>query len=133
MRRARSLAARVVMSPEGPRGAMRQLLARLKENGIVSITVRPSGLHPAEVPLFDSHMSVATGAPDLAFASGAALLPVFTVRNANGIYHVNVEKPIVLFRDDRRRASEAAAREYARRLEPYIEAYPGQWTNWISV
>ena len=128
----RYLAARVVMSTGGPRGAMRQLLTELKRNGIVSITVRPSGLFPVAVPMFDGHVEIATGAPDLAFASGAALLPVFTVRRGDGVYLVNVEGPIDLTESDRRRAAENAAREYIGRLEPYIRVYPGQWANWIS-
>jgi lauroyl/myristoyl acyltransferase len=129
----RYLGSRVVLGTDGPRGALRQLLGRLKENGLVSVTVRPRGLFPAEVPLFASTMKIATGGPDLAFTTGAALLPVFTVRRGDGIFAVNVDAQIPLKGSDRRAAAESAAREYARRLEPYVRAYPGQWTDWINV
>ncbi len=124
---------RVVISLDGPVAAMRRLLNCLKKNAVVSITVRGTGLRPCQAPFFDDHMMVATGAPDLAHRSGAALLPVFTVRRGNR-FIVTVEDPLVVDPAiDRSAATAAATAEYAKRLEPHVAAHPGQWAEWISI
>ena len=124
---------RVVLSLDGPVAAMRTLLKRLKENAVVSVTVRGTGLHPCRASFFDDHLMVATGAPDLAHRSGAALFPVFTVRRGDK-FVVIIEEPLIIDPSiDRSAAAAAAATEYARRLEPHVAAHPGQWAEWISI
>jgi lauroyl/myristoyl acyltransferase len=129
----RYVAERVVLSLDGPVAAMRTLLKRLRGNAVVSIVVRGSGLHPCPAPFFDGRLAVATGAPDLAHRSGAALLPVFTVRQG-GRYVVAIESPLAIdVAAERHAAAAAAAAEYARRLEPHVAAHPGQWAEWIGI
>jgi lauroyl/myristoyl acyltransferase len=124
---------RVVISLDGPVAAMRRLLNCLKDNAVVSITVRGSGLRPCPAPIFDDHMMVATGAPDLAHRSGAALLPVFTVRQGDR-FIVTIDDPLVVDQAiDRSTATAAAAAQFAKRLEPHVAAHPGQWAEWISI
>jgi lauroyl/myristoyl acyltransferase len=129
----RYVAERVVLSLDGPVAAMRALLKRLKNNGVVSITVRGTGAKPCHVPFLGGHVSVATGALDLAYRADAPLLPVFTVRNGER-YRVTIEAPLIVDRSaGRTEAAAAAAAEYARRLEPHVVAHPGQWAEWISI
>jgi lauroyl/myristoyl acyltransferase len=130
----RYLGERVVMGRDSATAAMRTLMKRLKENAVVSVTVRATGLNPCAVPFLDGVYRIATGAPDLAFACGAPLLPVFTLRRPDGRYAVTIDPPIPLPAGrDRRAAAEAATAEYAHRLEPRVLAFPGQWTDWISI
>lgn len=130
----RYIAKRVVLSPQSATAAMRTLINRLGRNEVVSITVRARGARSVTVPLMAGEFTVATGAPDLAFRCGAALLPVFTLRMDDGSFKVIVEPPIQLPPEaSRRAAAEAAAREYVRRLEPRLLAHPGQWMDWLSL
>ncbi|MDH5749294.1 MAG: hypothetical protein OEY85_08275, partial [Rhodospirillales bacterium] len=125
---------RVVLSLDSPVAAMRVLLKRLKENKLISITALDTGLNPVAAPFMDGEITVATGAPDLAFSSGATLIPMFSVQTEAGEYVTTAETPIILDKSlTRHQAAEAAVRDYAGRLEKYVLAHPGQWVGWINV
>ncbi len=127
----RYLRERVMLSLHGSTGAMRELYRRLRENGVVSLTVRERARQPSIVRFLDGTTKVATGAADLAYATGATLLPLFTVREPGGHYRVVIEPPLDVRRDlPRREASDLVLRDYAARLAPYVLAYPGQWRGW---
>ncbi len=129
----RYLRERVVMSLDGPVAAMRLLYRRLKENGMVSVTVRGTGQTRLDLPFLADTMGIATGAPDLAYAAGAPLLPVFTVRDASGTFVVTVEPPLdTLEGRPRRESSERAARHFVERLEGHVARHPGQWLAWLD-
>ena len=129
----RYLRARVNLSLETPLPAMRTLARRLEANGAVSITAREAASRPAVVPFLAGAIPLATGAPDLAYMTGAALLPLHTVWKPDGGFTVIIEPPIVLPDDalDRRASSETAARLYAERLEAVVRRHPDQWRGWF--
>ncbi|MFQ5955375.1 MAG: lysophospholipid acyltransferase family protein [Kiloniellales bacterium] len=128
----RYLREQVMISLHGSTRAMRELHRRLRGNGVVSLTVRERALRPSSVRFLDGTIKVATGAADLAYATGATLLPVFTVREPDGHYRVVIEPPLEVRRDlPRREASDLVLRDYAARLTPYVLAYPGQWRGWM--
>ena len=130
----RYLRERVMMSLDGPVGAMRVLHRRLRENGVVSITVGGVARQPVMVPFMDGQIRLATGAPDLACATRAALLPVFPVRNEAGLLTVEVAPPLeVPDTSTRRGSSEAVLRRYAELLETQVLKYPGQWKGWFRL
>jgi len=125
---------RVVLSLAGPVAAMRHLLERLAANAVVSISVRDTGSQPVFAPFLEGILPIATGAPDLAFRSGAALIPVFTVIDGAGNPVATAEPPIELPRDGPRRAAvEAAVAAYAARLERWVLRHPGQWFGWLNL
>ena len=123
----------VVLSLTGAVAAMRILLKRLRENGVVSIVVRDIGLYPLETPIMDGTIQIATGAPDLAYTTGAALIPVFAVQEDDGRYTVTAQAPIEMAEATRRDAAAAAVEAYTDRLEPYVLNYPGQWWGWTTL
>jgi KDO2-lipid IV(A) lauroyltransferase len=128
----RYLAERVMRTPESALAALRLLKSRLESNRLVSLTARADGIRPVAARLFGAELALGTGAPDLAHATGAVLLPVFAWRAA-GNYRVAVEPPIELAPGaTRRAAAEAAAADYAARLERRIIAHPGQWLGWFD-
>ena len=128
------LSERVVLSLTGAVAAMRVLLKRLRKNRVVSISVRDIGLHPLEMPFMDGTIRIATGAPDLVYATGAALIPVFAVQEEGRRYTVTAEAPIEMAAAPTRRdAAAAAIRAYTGRLEPYVLNYPGQWWGWTTL
>ncbi len=130
----RYLKERLVMSLDGSAAALRALIKRLKSNAVVSITVRGAGQAPCQVPFMAGQLKIATGAPDLAYKCGAALIPVFTALKEDGRFCVTAEQPIAVQTGlSRQDASEAAAKAYAERLEPYVARYPGQWVGWLNI
>ena len=130
----RYLADRVVFPFDDPGSALKVLAERLKRNAVVSITVRGNSNRPIRVPFFDDWLAIAPGAPVLASKTGAALIPVFTVRLASGRYQIKLGPAIEASPDHSREESiRAAARSYAQQLEPHVLAYPGQWIDWINV
>jgi lauroyl/myristoyl acyltransferase len=130
----RYLRERVLLSPDSPVGAMRSLQKRLRQNAVVSITARNASHRPVEVAFLDAALPLSTGAPDLAHATGAVLLPVFTIRIATDRFAVVVEDPIAVDASQPRRdASRQAIAAYARRLEPYVCRWPDQWLGWLDV
>ena len=130
----RYLNERVMLSLGGATGALRQLHRRLRGNGVVSVTVRERAERPSMVPFLDGTIRLASGAADLAYATGAALLPVFAVREPEGYFRVVVEPPLEVRQHlARRESSDAALRDYTARLKPFVLDYPGQWRGWLHV
>ncbi|HEX6014366.1 MAG TPA: hypothetical protein VFY87_21740 [Geminicoccaceae bacterium] len=124
----RYLAERVVLGDHGgARGALRRLTALLRRNAVVSITVAAEGTRQARAPLLGGFLCVASGAPHLAARTGAALLPVVTLRTGPGRFLTRIEAPLPTppggSPDD---PLEQAVAELARRLEPYVLAHPDQ-------
>ncbi len=74
------------------------------------------------------------GGADLAYATRAALLPVFAVREPEGHFRVVIDPPLeVQHQLARRESSDVALRDYAARLKPFVLDYPGQWRGWLHV
>ena len=113
----RYLRERAVRSLEGPVAAMRLLYRRLRDNGIVSLSVHSAAQTPLKV----------------AYATGAPVLPVFTVRDAAGTFVVTVEPPLDIVEGaSRRESSERVVRRYLERLAHYVVRHPGQWLGWLD-
>lgn len=79
-------------------------------------------------------LKIATGAPDIAYKCGAALIPIFTTLEEDIRFRVIAEQPIAVQTGlSRQGASRAAAKAYAERLETYVASYPGQWVGWLNI
>jgi predicted LPLAT superfamily acyltransferase len=128
----RHLGKRVVIDAEHPKRAPDEIRAALAANAVVSITaIRGASRNPAAVAVLGCRFEVGLGAPLLAYETGAALLPVFTLREPDGAFRVIVEDEIALDRQAPRiEAATAAARQLGARIERYIRRAPGQWTWW---
>jgi len=125
---------RVVLSRESATAAMRTLKRELSNNGAVSITARAIAANPIMVPFMNSHILMATGAADLAYSTGAALIPVFSVRDSDGHFHVFLETPLQIDTTARRReASDNAAYQFSAKLEEYVLKYPTNWLGWFEI
>lgn len=130
----RYLGDRVVMPANNPGSVLVDLAERLKQNAVVSITVRGRANRPVRAPFLNSFLDVAPGAPYLAWTAESKLIPVFTVREEVGRYRIVLGSPISLPRYCSREESiKSAAIEYAKRLEQYVLDYPGQWIDWINI
>lgn len=127
----RYLKERIVVDRGSEVAASRRLREILVAGGLVSIV---GWGHVAKrvvmVPSRGGRLPIATGAPALAHATGAALLPVFSIRDtaANDRFRCVVEAPIAV-RDDlpRRQAIEHMASEFVARHERWFDAFPEQF------
>jgi lauroyl/myristoyl acyltransferase len=131
----RYLAERVMVHEDMPGVAMRRLRDVLVGNGVVSISVHSWGSHAAELPLLDARIRIATGAPTLAWKTGARLMPVFAFREPRAeTFHLLIDKPLPIDgAQSKIEAQKCAAVRYAERLEHHVLAHPGQWLDWSTV
>jgi len=125
---------RVMMGFGGATGAIRALQRHLRAGDVVSVTAGGDAASPIEIPFLGGAVRLATGAPDLAYMAKVPLLPVRTIYREDGSFEVAVEPPIEASRDgDRSAFAEAAAHEYAARLEPLVLSHPHQWRGWFRM
>jgi lauroyl/myristoyl acyltransferase len=131
----RNLAERVVLNDSAPSTAMRRLQKALAQNRIISITVDSWGAHAAEAPFLCGRIRVATGAPSLAWRTGARLIPVFVAREARTeTFRISIDEPIVINQSvSKSDAQQAAVATYVSRLESHVTSVPGQWRDWSRV
>jgi len=124
---------RILLGETSPTSALRQMRARLAENGLVSVTEGRAGVDTVAVRLFDGQLTLATGAPRLAFVSGAPLLPVFALSTGPSAFAVDVGSPLAEGVDgDSSDFVTAAVGDYAARLEGYVRRAPEQWSGWYG-
>ena len=131
----RYVAERLVMTDGSELRYTRQLYVRLRANSLVSITGTESSAEmrarSATGPFLASTMRMATGAPSLALASGASLLPVFVLKRDYDRFEVVVEPELTRSRTgDRHEAVDELVRGYIERIEQYVVKYPHLYADW---
>jgi lauroyl/myristoyl acyltransferase len=129
---ARYLASRAVLPLSHNAGpVLARLVDRLKEGGVVSVTAQATSLRPIAVPFLGGTLNLAPGAPGIAHRSGAALLPVFTTRDAVDHHTVTIEPALPMPRGlQKEQAFEHAAQGFAQRLASQVRSAPGGWFGW---
>jgi len=124
----RFLRERIVLEHGAETAALRVLRRRLAEGGAISITVGHEAVRTVDVSVLGVPLQLSTGPMHLAADSGAPLIPVFAVRDGDGAFVVTLDAPLLVeARGDREKREHDIAAQYARRLEPWIRRYPGQW------
>jgi hypothetical protein len=124
----RFIAERILIVGESSADAMATVRARLAANGIVMITVVPLAHKFTEAPFFQDQLQLPTGPIQLAMATGAALLPVFSFAKHNSNFEISIQSP--LFPASGPIDTKSIASAYAERLEPFVLNHPDQWTGW---
>jgi lauroyl/myristoyl acyltransferase len=125
----RFLAERLVITPQRPLDAIRELTKRVRDGKVVSVSAVVSrGQRSLTLPFLHGKIRLAVGAAQLARRTGATLLPVFTVRLEDGSFLTTVDEPIDLAPDrDRDEAAEIAVERYVQKLERYVKRWPSQY------
>jgi lauroyl/myristoyl acyltransferase len=132
----RYLQHRIVHLRDKPEATREAALAALGRNELLSITIGAwEGRHFASGELLGSRYKVSTGAPALAFAAAAPLLPVFTTRDdRTGQYDVAVGAPLgKSARSTREDFVHASMLELFGRYEAAIKKAPSQWRGWSAL
>ena len=85
------------------------------------------------MPFLNGRIQFSTGPIELARSTGAALIPLFTLRAGPTQYELRFGTPIEIDPEkDRNTATEDAARAYLDQLQPYVLLYPDTWAGWSS-
>lgn len=82
------------------------------------------GQRGRKMPFMGGHMMLPTGPAKLALASGAPIVPIFSIRRPDGAVRLFVEPPIWVASDD---GVDKALAAFAHTLERYLRKYPDQW------
>ena len=120
--------------PSRPRrAAVRQILSALKRNEIVFILGDNLKKGKVQTLFFGQRVFSPRGPVSLALRSGAAVVPLYLIRNYQGGMDLIIEPEICLTRNGR--LSEDITqntRHIVGYLENLIRRYPDQW-NWLTV
>lgn len=129
----RFLEERVKILDRGPVRALMVLRDRLQQNGVVSITVGDHAQRVVRAPFMNGVINLSTGPAELARMTGAALLPVFAVRDGDGGYAVHVGRSLGTVDTDPKEFFQSVAEEYADQLAPFVLGHPDCWKSWEMV
>jgi KDO2-lipid IV(A) lauroyltransferase len=105
-------------------GVWMRLRDALRANEVVAIQgdrVMP-GQKGQRMPFLGGHLLLPSGPAKLALASGAPIVPVFSLRTSAGKIKLFIEDPINVDGD-----IEEAMNKIAAVLAKYVQAYPEQW------
>jgi KDO2-lipid IV(A) lauroyltransferase len=127
----RYLGERLMVEEHETGAALKKLRERLADNGTISFTVGNQGQRTATAQFLGRRLTIATGPLAIAQATGAALMPVHTLRQGPGRFEVIIEAPIELKTGgDGQYDYAAAVQRYADMLAPVVLRDPGQWRGW---
>jgi KDO2-lipid IV(A) lauroyltransferase len=115
------------------RKAAAKVLDVLKRNEIVFILGDNLKSGKIDTRLFGQRVRTSRGPVSLALRSGAAVVPMYAVRNYQGITELVIEPEIPMARDGKLSADIVNnTHRIADYLEGLIRTYPDQW-NWLTV
>jgi len=120
--------------PSQPRRiAVRRVLQALKQNEIVFILGDNLKRGKVDTFFFGQRVPSPRGPVSLALRSGAALVPMYMIRNYQGELHLVIEPGVLLIRNGNIYEDVSAnTRRIVEYLEKLIARYPDQW-NWLTV
>jgi KDO2-lipid IV(A) lauroyltransferase len=115
------------------RKAASKVLEVLKRNEIVFILADNLKSGKIDTQLFGQRVRTSRGPVSLALRSGAAVVPMYIVRNYQGILELVIEPEISMVRGGKLAADIVNnTHRIADYLEGLISSYPDQW-NWLTV
>jgi lauroyl/myristoyl acyltransferase len=123
---------RIIIDRAKRGGSLREAKALLKNNCIVSITAGAwEGHRVARGIMLNSRYALATGAPDLAQRTDAALLPVVTTRlTGSRAFQVKIGRPLIVRFEDNLEAIRTGTAGFLAELEKAVLEFPDQWRGW---
>lgn len=127
-------AKRGVQVVHSERGASAALKAVRKNMAVALLSDRPTGGPVVPVTLFGRETYLPQGPWRIALATGAPLLPTFTIRRANWDYTFDIGAPLAIpATGTREEKITNLAQQYADRLEALIRTEPYQWAVFYRI
>ncbi len=112
--------------------ATRQILKSLRGNEIVLLVADEFKSTGVEVEFFGRPSPAPRGPVTLALRTGAALVPMFMIRDATGLLTLHIEPELNLTQEGNLQEVVAAnVAMFSRTLEAKVRRYPEQW-NWLG-
>lgn len=128
----RYLSRRVIVVYGNARPALQVLRQVLSENGVVSITATGAGAQSLSFPFLGGTLDLAMGAPLIAYQTGAALIPAFTLADERGGYRIELGPDLAPpARLPQPQALREMSSRYVALLESVVRAHPAQWEGWF--
>lgn len=122
-----------VIASRPKRVAVRQILSALKRNEIVFILGDNLKKGKVQTLFFGQRVFSPRGPVSLALRSGAAIVPLYLIRNYRGDLELIIEPEIVLSKNGSLSDDITQNTNHiVGRLETLIRSYPDQW-NWLTV
>ncbi len=122
---------RIQIPIDGSLGYVRRLLETLGENRALSIIGENKGRRNIGGVVLGRPEEFASGAPALAWRSGAELLTAYSIRLAPFRYRVVIQSPLGTDRGlDRKEFEKQSVAEFCRRLEEQVRSHPADWMGW---
>lgn len=120
--------------PSQPKSvAVKRILEALKKNEIVFILGDNLKKGKIQALLFGQRVPSPRGPVSLALRSGAAVVPMYLIRNYQGGLHLIIEPEIVMARNESLSDDITNnTQQLVAYLEKLIRRYPDQW-NWLTV
>ena len=124
----RFLRERLVFSGDRTTEVNALIKKRLSENQAILVTVTPLGRRVSLLPFLHGRIKIATGALNFACDADAVVLPLFTIRRADGRIDAIIEHPLERTKDGTREQEiQAMLDDYVPRLETYAAQYSEQF------
>jgi KDO2-lipid IV(A) lauroyltransferase len=116
------------------RQPLKEVFRKLSEGALVAMTVDGVKEGDGVREFFGKKTGMFTSGPvRVALRSGAALLPLFVLREEDGRCRVVIEAPVEMNRnDDRQDAVEKAMAEFLRRFEGHLRKYPWLYGRFLG-
>ena len=122
-----------VIPSQPRRAAVRRVIEVLKRNEIVFILGDNLKRGKVDTFFFGQRVPSPRGPVSLALRSGAALVPMYMIRNYQGDLHLVIEPEVLLIRNGNIYEDVSGnTRRIVEYLEKLIARYPDQW-NWLTV
>jgi len=121
----------IIMIDDG-QAAIETVRRLLREKRIVAILAAAYTDRPIRCRFLDREIALASGPPRLALATGAALLPVFAHRHADG-YQVVVNPALEPGDSAKNTAIESLLAQFINQLENFVRQYPAESDDWLAL
>jgi lauroyl/myristoyl acyltransferase len=128
----RYLAERIMLDQPASHQQYLQLMARLRENRIVSIRAVPRAKQMFSLPFLNGTLKLPKGPVMLSELSGAPLLLVVTVPSTDGGFETRIAAPESSGVRDQQGRDVAVIERMAALLEANVRANPHLWRDWAS-
>lgn len=112
--------------------AMLSMMKRLKAQGTVGLLIdqKSGSKHSAKLDFFGQPAETTLSVASLKLALDPLVIPVFVVRDSDGLYELIINESIDYVADeieDKEKKLEAMTLKYNQALEAVIREYPAQW------
>jgi len=128
----RYLAERIMLNQQASHQQYLQLMARLRENRIVSIRAVPRAKQMAVIPFLNGSIRLPKGPIMLSELSGAPLLLVVTIPAVDGSFETRIVAPEQAGVPDQQGGDLDVMERVAALMEAEVRAYPHLWRDWSS-